>query len=254
MADSDITIYAGTCEKHGDFTGEAIELFGKLIRRGCPACAEERRKKEIAEEAAKAEAKAKREAEADKQRLRKSGVPLRFETKTLETFAVKNDRQQIALSACTRLVDSIRAGEQGANLIFIGKPGTGKSHLACGIILALYRSHRVCRIDLPDLIREIRATWSRKAEHTEAEVLDYFGELDLLIIEEIGTGAGSEDEKARIFQVINRRYEAMLPTILVSNFDLNALEQEIGSRVLDRLREGDRAVLTFDWPSMRGAV
>ena len=105
-----------------------------------------------------------------------------------------------------------------------------------------------------DLIREIRATWSRKAEHTEAEVLDYFGELDLLIIEEIGTGAGSEDEKARIFQVINRRYEAMLPTILVSNFDLKALEQEIGSRVLDRLREGDRAVLTFDWPSMRGAV
>lgn len=254
MADSDITTYAGTCEKHGDFTGEAIELFGKLIRRGCPACAEERRKKEIAEEAAKAEAKAKREAEADKQRLRKSGVPLRFEAKTLETFSVKNDRQQLALTACTRLVESIRAGRQGANLVFIGKPGTGKSHLACGIILALYRSHRVCRIDLPDLIRDIRATWSRKAEHTEAEVLDYFGELDLLIVEEIGTGAGSEDEKARIFQVINRRYEAMLPTILVSNFDLNALEQEIGSRVLDRLREGDRAVLTFDWPSMRGAV
>lgn len=254
MAGSEQKTYAGTCEKHGDFEGEAMEFMGVTVRKGCPDCAAERQEREAVEEEAKEAWQARRAAEADKARLRESGVPLRFESKTLEAFSAKNDRQQIALSACKRLVESIRAGEQGANLIFIGKPGTGKSHLACGIILALYRSHRVCRIDLPDLIREIRATWSRKAEHTEAEVLDYFGELDLLIIEEIGTGAGSEDEKARIFQVINRRYEAMLPTILVSNFDLKALEQEIGSRVLDRLREGDRAVLMFDWPSMRGSV
>lgn len=254
MADSETKKYAGTCEKHGDFEGEAMELMGVIVRKGCPDCVAERQEQEAVEEAAKAARQAQRDAEADKARLRESGVPLRFESKGLETYAVTHDRQQIALSACTRLVDSLRAGERGANLILIGKPGTGKSHLTCGIILALYRTHRVCRIDLPDLIREVRATWSRRSERTEAEVLAHFGGLDLLIIEEIGTGAGSEDEKARIFQVINRRYEAMLPTILVSNFDLPALEQEIGSRVLDRLREGDRAVLMFDWPSMRGAA
>jgi DNA replication protein DnaC len=85
-------------------------------------------------------------------------------------------------------------------------------------------------------------------------VLDYYGSLDLLIIEEIGTGAGSDDERAKIFQVVNRRYEAMLPTVLVSNLDMDALKKEIGERVIDRMREGSRSLVVFDWQSHRGVA
>lgn len=236
-----------TCATHGEYQAQSryIEMIDKWLTAGCPAC--------HANDVASEQAEEKRKQDArDMARLRSSGVPLRFESKTLSTYSAEHDKQQMALASCQRLVDAMRADKQAPNLILIGKPGTGKSHLCCGIVLELFRTHRVARIDLPDLIREIRATWHRDSPRSEESVLNHYGDLDLLIIEEVGTGAGTDDERARIFQVINRRYEAMLPTVVVSNLDMAALKLEIGERVIDRLREGERSLVVFDWQSHRG--
>jgi len=237
------------CNKHGDYESQRryVELIGKWIGGACPQCSTERAAAEKAEQA-------RLDSQRNLEAIRKAGVPLRFQGKTLDTYQVDSDKQQIAMAACRKLIAAMQAGVNAPNLIMIGKPGTGKSHLCCGIALELCRTHRVRRVDLPDLIREIRATWHRDSEYSEESVLNFYGSLDLLIIEEVGTGAGTDDERARIFQVINRRYEEMLPTIVVSNLDMAALKLEIGDRVIDRLREGDRSLVVFDWQSMRGAA
>lgn len=258
MADSEYKTeqYTDTCHAHGEFIGEQVyyPILKKPVRKGCPMCFEEARLKRLAEEAAEAQKKREAAERADQHRKRLSGVPLRFDGKTLDNFRVESDKHELALAAARRLVFAIQDGKEAPNLIFLGKPGTGKSHLCCGIVSALYRTHTVRRIDLPDLIREIRSTWSRKSERTEDEVLDFYGAADLLIIEEVGTGAGTDDERARVFQVINRRYEAMLPTVVVSNLSFDELQHEMGERVIDRLREGDRALVSFDWKSARSAA
>jgi DNA replication protein DnaC len=247
MAHSDLQTETKICETHGQYEARLIELFDRKFSAGCPKCASEHNAAEAAEQQREQQAR-------DMARLRKSGVPLRFEGKTLDTYQANTDKQQIALAACWKLVEAMRANKAAPNLILIGKPGTGKSHLCCGIVLELYRTHRVARIDLPDLIREIRATWSKDSKNSEETVLNYYGEIDLLIIEEVGTGSGTDDERARIFQVINRRYESMLPTVVVSNLDMPALKLEIGERVIDRLREGERSLVVFDWNSFRSAA
>ena len=238
-----------TCATHGPYMAKRtwVDLIGKYFTGTCPKCAEEHTAKDQAEEQRKQDERLER-------MRRNAGVPPRFDGKTLETFRVDTDKQQLALAACQRLVAALKSGTQAPNMVMIGKPGTGKSHLCCGMVLALYKTHKVSRIDLPDLIREIRSTWHRDSERSEDAVLNHYGSSDLLIIEEVGTGAGTDDERARIFQVINRRYEAMLPTVVVSNLDMEGLKKEIGDRVIDRLREGDRSLLVFDWPSLRGAA
>lgn len=245
----DVQTVIETCPQHGEFESQRryIELIGKWVNGACPKCSAERADAEKAEQG-------RLEEQRNLAAVRKAGVPLRFEGKTLETYQINHDKQQIAMAACRKLVAAMQAGVTAPNLILIGKPGTGKSHLCCGIVLELYKTHRVKRVDLPDLIREIRATWHRDSQYSEEYVLDWYGALDLLIIEEVGTGVGSDDERARIFQVINRRYEAMLPTVVVSNLDMAALKLEIGDRVIDRLREGDRSLVVFDWASARGAA
>jgi DNA replication protein DnaC len=237
------------CEKHGQYEAERkyIELLDKWFIGGCRQCAAERESAERAEEARK-------DAERDLLARRKAGIPVRFQSKTLDTYDAVHDKQQIALAACRKLVSAMQNNQPAPNLILIGKPGTGKSHLCCGMVLELYRTHRVRRVDLPDLIREIRATWHKDSEYSEEYVLEFYGTLDLLIIEEVGTGAGTDDERARIFQVVNRRYESMLPTVIVSNLDMESLKKEIGERVIDRLREGERSLVVFDWQSHRGAA
>lgn len=248
--------YQGTCEKHGDFESEqfTIPYSDRLLRKGCPTCSVERaaadqadkiRQKEMAESAARA---------ADLRLKRDSGVPARYDDKTLDSYRITQDRQQLAVAACQRIVAAVLAGSECPNLIMAGKPGTGKSHLCCGIVTALYKKKTVRRIDLPDLIRAIRATWKRDSEHSEEQVLDFFGSVALLILEEVGTGSGTDDERARVFQVINRRYEALLPTVIVTNLGMKELRAEMGERVIDRLREGDRALVVFDWDSERGAA
>jgi DNA replication protein DnaC len=238
-----------TCPTHGQYEAQRkyIELIGKWFTGQCPKCAAERAASEQSEQARK-------DAEHDLAARRRAGIPPRFQSKTLDTYEAVHDKQQIALAACKKLVAAMQAKQAAPNLILIGKPGTGKSHLCCGMVLELYRTHRVRRVDLPDLIREIRATWSKDSQTAEEYVLEFYGTLDLLIVEEVGTGAGTDDERARIFQVVNRRYEAMLPTVIVSNLDMEALKKEIGERVIDRLREGERSLVVFDWQSHRGAA
>lgn len=244
--------YTDTCKAHGEFTSEMFRIadFG-AIKKGCPTCLsarESERKQEEARAAAHREAQDRQKAT---DRLRQAGVPARYEGKTLDSYLASTDGQMRAKVACQGLVDAMTDGREPPNLIMTGKPGTGKTHLSCGIILALYHRKRVKRIDLPDLIREIRATWRKDSEYTEETVLDWYGGLDLLILEEVGTGTGSDDEKARIFQVINRRYEAVLPTVVVTNLSVPELEAEMGERVIDRLREGERSLVVFDWESAR---
>lgn len=244
---SEVQSYSGECKTHGAFVSEAVITDFGPIRKGCPKCLEQRKVEREAEEALRA----LQDSQRVTAKLRRAGVPPRYECKTLDTYRVSNAGQEKALAACRTLVAAVSAGREAPNLIMTGTPGTGKTHLCCGVVLALHAARRVCRIDLPDLIREIRATWRKDSEYSEDSVLDWYGALDLLILEEVGTGSGSDDERARIFQVINRRYEAMLPTVVVTNLSLAELRTEMGERVIDRLREGERSLVVFDWESAR---
>ncbi|EIG27035.1 hypothetical protein HMPREF1054_2009, partial [Haemophilus paraphrohaemolyticus HK411] len=50
---------------------------------------------------------------------------------------------------------------------------------------------------------------------------------------------------------INERYEAMKPTILISNLSQQELGAYVGERIVDRMREGGGAMIAFDWESYR---
>jgi DNA replication protein DnaC len=246
--------YTDTCPTHGEFESKMLTIADASIRMGCPTCMRQRTLEREEEERRRQAENEARMVAADTANRRAAGIPLRFEGKTLSGYRVTTEKQREALEACQRVVSAFRDGKQVPNLLMVGKPGTGKSHLCCGIVLELYRSKSVRRVDLPDLIREIRATWAKNSQRSEDDVLDFYGSLDLLILEEVGTGSGSDDEKARIFQVINRRYESMLPTIVVTNLKFEALVEEMGERVIDRLREGERSVLVFNWESERATA
>jgi len=51
--------------------------------------------------------------------------------------------------------------------------------------------------------------------------------------------------------VINGRYGAQRPTLVISNLDLAGLRENLGERVVDRLRENDGRALVFTGKSWR---
>ena len=64
-------------------------------------------------------------------------------------------------------------------------------------------------------------------------------------------GRGSEGEKVHAFDIIDGRYNAMRPTIVITNGKPDELLAYLGERVVDRLLEDGGRMLVFDGKSNR---
>lgn len=238
------------CDKHGEYEVRYMEMVnGKaLVSRYCPACAEDKKKEEQEEE------KRKDMELAMERRMRgllNSGVSKRNLGKVFSSFRVDNDGQQKALAASKQFVSDVCSSNPANNMFFIGSVGTGKTHLASSVIQELYDKKSVRMIRVIELIRILKETWQRGSENTERDVIEHFGGIDVLILDEVGIQFGSETERMFMFDIINTRYDNMLPTILISNLDINNLKEILGEQAVDRLREDGGKVLVFNWESQR---
>ena len=163
---------------------------------------------------------------------RKSGVPERYFSETLDTYKITNEMQATAAKAATNFLHAAKCGEF-KSLVMLGNAGTGKTHLACAIIREAGGKYRTA----PDIVEEMRRAKSFTANDTEAEIIDYYGRVKLLVIDEIGRGIAATDEKYMLYQIINARYNTRKPTVLISNFTKADFLQYIGVAAADRLVE-----------------
>ncbi len=236
------------CGKHGEFKAVCLRVIGtKPIFSNCPKCAEERKAEEE---------RLKDQANKDQinKELQKSEIPKRYQPLTMDDFNPSVDTDAYyAIKVARKYLDKFSERKKmGGSLVFCGKPGTGKTHLACSIgMVLLGQGYRVRYKNIFNLMADIKATYAKKSEKTEAGVINSYIGLDLLIIDEVGVQYGSDAEKILFYQIINGRYEEVKPTILISNLPENELTEFIGERCIDRMREGGGAVVPFTWDSYR---
>jgi len=237
------------CAKHGPFTSSGVRYGGfHEVWTRCPACEEERL-------AAERQAEALRSAEqarwALESALGEACIPARFIGRTFDSFKADTQAQREALrAACAFAQNFAEHARRGDGLIFSGLPGTGKSHLAAAILQALMPERVGLYTTAMNVIRTVRGTWRRDSERSESEVLAIYSRAPLLVVDEIGMQYGTEGEQTILFDVIDRRYRDMRPTILLTNQDKRGFREFVGERSFDRLVETARWV-AFDWPSYR---
>lgn len=250
----DLGTRAGECEQHGAFeeAGHRLTMFKREIWAGCPVCAAEKVERERAEAIA---AETRRIAEIREDAIGQAAIPLRFRSRTFDTFAADTPEKQRALTVARDYAEDFDANlKTGRGLVFSGLPGTGKSHLAAAIALHLIDNHSrrwVQYASCMGLIRAVRETWRSDSDVSERRVLNKFGrEIDLLMIDEVGVQYGTDSEQTILFEILDRRYAEMRPTILMTNQGKEGLRKYVGDRVYDRLIETSRMVV-FDWESYR---
>ena len=188
---------------------------------------------EMAAHDAEIERQERQQAEREKlERYEKSGVPERYFNEALDTYKITNEMQATAAKAATNFLHAVKCGEF-KSLVLIGSAGTGKTHLACAIIREAGGKYRTA----PDIVEEMRRAKSFTANDTEADIIKYYGHVPLLVIDEIGRGIASTDEKYMLYQILNARYNTRKPTVLISNFTKADFLQYIGVAAADRLVE-----------------
>lgn len=188
---------------------------------------------------------------AMEKRLEALQIGKRFQGKTWADYQAEGKPAQAVKWTCQKIAQEFsRHLDVGTNWLFVGRCGTGKNMLSALIAQDVVRAgHTALHTTAAKLVRRIRSTWGGNG--SEEEAIAQFVGPKLLILDEVGVQVGSKDEKRLLTEVINDRYEAMRPTICLSNHTVDELEHYLGGRVMDRFHEGESRVLVFDWESWR---
>ncbi len=258
LTNPDVKTKSGHCDIHGEF--ESRNVIASIWTK-CPVCESEALAKRDAEEAQK---EAEWRIKVWQKKLGESCIPELFHSRTQATYIAKSDGQKRALEFATEFASKFdEINKTGRSAIFCGKPGTGKTHLAIGIGLAVMTKQKspqwsntflVQFITVQRMVRRVKDAWRKDSEISETEVIDLLVEPDLLILDEIGVQFGTEFEKNLMFDVLNERYEKRRSTILISNLPPAEVKIFLGERVYDRLREDGGECVPFDWDSHRGSM
>jgi DNA replication protein DnaC len=143
---------------------------------------------------------AARQANGGELRIRAAKFPAR---KTLEDFDWDHQRSlKRDVIAHLGALDFVEARD---NVVFLGPPGTGKTHLATGIsIRACQAGHRVLFATAAEWVARLAAANDNGSLHDELRRL---GRYPLLVIDEVGYIPFEADAANLFFQLISARYE-----------------------------------------------
>ena len=238
-------------------------------RCNCPEAVADYEKAEAEREQREREAAELEEMTKAAERVRRivgdSGMNARFLRRTFETFE-ETDENRRALQGCKRYADSFKDKlpnnneDPGRNGLFItGPKGTGKTHLAAAIANQLMKDGTaVICMTMIDLLERIKKTYEKNrrygGETSEANVLNAYKTVPLLIIDDMGKEPATEWAVSKIYAIINARYEAYMPTIITTNYTDTELVKRLTPKdtgddttadaTIDRLREMCAAIVT----------
>ena len=166
---------------------------------------------------------AAREFRSTNQRIRSSGFPY---VKGLADFAW--DFQPSVPRAEIEELATLRFVERAENVLFVGSPGVGKTHLAVALGIEAVRAGREVRfVDCERLVEDLEDASSRGILKKR---LKYYAHSRLLIIDELGyldVGSAGAD---LLFQLISTRYEQR-STIITTNVGISGWGRVFGDDV-----------------------
>ena len=81
----------------------------------------------------------------------------------------------------------------------------------------MQQGHSVYFTSVLKVTRSVKDCYRLDARKSVQQSIDELQKPALLILDEVGVQFGSDTEKLILFEILNGRYEAMLPTMLISN-------------------------------------
>jgi DNA replication protein DnaC len=142
--------------------------------------------------------------------------------------------------------------EQATNVLFVGGPGVGKTHLAIGLALKACTARRsVLFTHAPDLLDQLVAA---EVSHTLGKLLDQLRRLDLLVVDELGYLPMDGRRANLCFQLVAARYTRG-SLLITSNVPFEGWgklfgDDVIAAAILDRLLHHSE-IFAINGPSYR---
>ena len=196
----------------------------------------------------------------EERRLAATRIPERYRHCSMDTFETSfpgaDPSLERALTTARRFVDEYPVDTAGKGILFVGSMGTGKTHLAVGVLRRLVREKGAHGLfcDYRELLKSIQNSYNPQVATTELEVLKPLFAAEVLVLDDLGAQKPNEWVWDTVALILNTRYNDKQSTIITTNYpDLPAasgalsdaeragrepsLGDRIGDRMLSRLAE-----------------
>ena len=154
----------------------------------------------------------------------------RFEVSTFENWAHRPDNRDdyiLGTKYCEHW-ETMYANNRG--LLLYGKAGNGKTFLSFAIANALYKQGKaVMAISISRLLSVIKDSFDKHGDLGEADVLNTVRDASLLVLDDLGVEYKTAWAYEKLYTIIDTRYRANKPTIITTNFSLDALRENLAT-------------------------
>ncbi len=152
---------------------------------------------------------------------------------------------------------------KGLGFYIYGKNGVGKTHLlACLCNYLIEHAQACCFTNFLNISENLKEAYISKQE--ESGVIEKYSRVNFLIIDDLGKESfkkiKSDTEnlwlEEKIFEILNNRYNNMLPTIFSSNYSLIELSTVFGfdKGIVDRIYEFSSSIFEMKGKNRRYSV
>lgn len=162
-------------------------------------------------------------AEARQQRLvTRARIPRRYEHCRLSNFEAEYSGAHSSMGGaklkCEKYVEEYLRLDYG--LVFIGRPGVGKTHLAVSVLSELLDRYPISGrfVDYRDLLRDIQESYNPVSETSELQVLRPLLDADVLLLDDLGARRPSPWVFDTVTHLLNDRYNRKRMTLITTNF------------------------------------
>jgi DNA replication protein DnaC len=123
-------------------------------------------------------------------------------------------------------------------LALSGRSGSGKTHLAAAIAnyVVANSPNDVMFVVVPDLLDHLRAAFSPNANTPYDRRFDEIRRVPCLVLDDLGTESATPWAREKLFQLLNYRYNALLPTVITTSQAVNEIEPWLRTRMFDVTR------------------
>lgn len=187
----------------------------------------------------------------------------------LNNISIKPQKgQEEAFEAVTSFTENYLLDKKPDGLLLIGGVGSGKTFMVSSVVNNIVdqkyeknilwsktptddylrrMSHDynwflnciddVCFISVTELFEKLKTSIASQETWFYDKMMQHLKTVELLVLDDLGAEKSSEWTKSVLFEIIDYRYNELLPILVTTNCPPKELKEKIGDRNFDRLRE-----------------